>query len=123
MGQYKVIDLVGQVFGCLTVGWQKLFVNLSSSCITDFVERGYTEKALDSFRQLGGFIMSSFGKKESTARCSMTRAKSWCSDVDRGVGHCNLDKSCWSCLYRFILAGCIRTVTTLIMKEWMRKCL
>ena len=28
--------------------WTKLFVNLRSSCITDFVERGYTEKALDS---------------------------------------------------------------------------
>ena len=28
--------------------WCKLFINLRSSCITDFLERGYTEKALDS---------------------------------------------------------------------------
>ena len=28
--------------------WCKLFINLRSSCITDFIERGYTEKALDS---------------------------------------------------------------------------
>ena len=29
-------------------GWTKLFVNLRSSCITDFVERGYKEKTLDA---------------------------------------------------------------------------
>jgi integrase len=28
--------------------WVKLFVNLRSSCITDFVERGYQEKTLDA---------------------------------------------------------------------------
>jgi len=28
--------------------WEKLFVNLRSSCITDFVERGYQEKTLDA---------------------------------------------------------------------------
>ena len=28
--------------------WIKLFVNLRSSCITDFVERGYQEKTLDA---------------------------------------------------------------------------
>ena len=28
--------------------WPKLFVNLRSSCITDMVERGYTEKTLDA---------------------------------------------------------------------------
>jgi site-specific recombinase XerC len=28
--------------------WTKLFVNLRSSCITDFVERGYQEKTLDA---------------------------------------------------------------------------
>ena len=28
--------------------WTKLFVNLRSSCITDFVERGYKEKTLDA---------------------------------------------------------------------------
>ena len=28
--------------------WVKLFVNLRSSCITDMVERGYTEKTLDA---------------------------------------------------------------------------
>ena len=57
---YKSSDLV---FGCLgrfrkriisairssgVEQWCKLFINLRSSCITDFVERGYTEKALDS---------------------------------------------------------------------------
>jgi hypothetical protein len=30
------------------VQWTKLFVNLRSSCITDFSERGYSEKTLDS---------------------------------------------------------------------------
>ena len=28
--------------------WAKLFVNLRSSCITDMVERSYTEKTLDA---------------------------------------------------------------------------
>jgi hypothetical protein len=28
--------------------WEKLFVNLQSSCITDMAERGYSEKTLDS---------------------------------------------------------------------------
>jgi len=28
--------------------WVKLFINLRSSCITDFVERGYKEKTLDA---------------------------------------------------------------------------
>jgi len=28
--------------------WEKLFVNLRSSCITDMVERGYSEKILDA---------------------------------------------------------------------------
>ena len=28
--------------------WKKLFINLRSSCITDFVERGYSEKTLDA---------------------------------------------------------------------------
>jgi site-specific recombinase XerC len=28
--------------------WEKLFVNLRSSCITDMAERGYTEKTLDA---------------------------------------------------------------------------
>jgi len=28
--------------------WEKLFINLRSSCITDMVERGYQEKTLDA---------------------------------------------------------------------------
>jgi len=44
--------------------WVKLFINLRSSCITDFVERGYTEKALERIQE------SEYRSKESEYRSS-----------------------------------------------------